>query len=208
MKKLTLFSASLAVVALLLPLALVLSAGAKGSGSSPDAVTQPQSTTSSYEVWVMDQSDTAADGGGRLFVYPGDALTAAATTAEPEVIDLGGEARSLCLQKTGTAPKRPHMVMVNQGQTHAVLTFVATGHVLFIEVASRAPVACIDVGEQAHAAYPSPDESYVIVANQNGKLLQRIRTDYETGTFIREDEATLNLATCATPSGATCEDPT
>ena len=75
-------------------------------------------------------------------------------------------------------------------------------------MASRTPVACIDVGEQAHAAYPSPDEAYVIVANQNGKLLQRIRTDYKAGTFIREDEATLNLATCTTPSGVACEDPT
>ena len=68
------------------------------------------------------------------------------------------------------------------------------------------PIACIDVGEQAHAAVPSPDDRYLIVANQNGKLLQRIRTDYETNTFTLESAATLNLATCTTPNGFACQD--
>jgi DNA-binding beta-propeller fold protein YncE len=131
-----------------------------------------------------------------------------AAAAEPEFIDLGGEASAFCLERTGTAPKRPHMLMFNAGNTHAVLAFVATGHVLFMEAATRAPVACLDVGEQAHAAYPSPDESYVVVANQNGKLLQRLTTDYASGTFALDEAATLNLATCVTPSGAACEDPT
>lgn len=54
---------------------------------------------------------------------------------------------------------------------------------------------------------PSPDESYVTVANQNGKLLERIRTDYATNTFVHEVAATLNLAACTTPSGLPCEAP-
>jgi DNA-binding beta-propeller fold protein YncE len=78
--------------------------------------------------------------------------------------------------------------------------------VLFIDAAARAPLACLDVGEQAHAAFPAPDETHVVVANQNGKLLQRITTDYATDTFTLDETATLNLATCTTPSGAACED--
>lgn len=35
-----------------------------------------------------------------------------------------------------------------------------------------------DVGTQAHAAVPAPDETYILVANHNGQLLQRINTDY------------------------------
>jgi DNA-binding beta-propeller fold protein YncE len=161
-----------------------------------------------FEVWAIDQSDTTADGGGTLYIYPGDSLSGQdAATATPEVIDLGGAARDLCLARTGTAPRRPHMQMFNATQSHVVLAFVATGHVLFMEAATRTPVECIDVGAQAHAAFPSMDDSYVVVANQNGKLLQRISTDYATETFTLDAAATLNLATCVTPHGDLCEDP-
>lgn len=161
-----------------------------------------------YEVWVIDQSDTTPDGGGTLHIYPGDALGGQdAATAAHEVIDLGGEARSLCLAQTGTAPRRPHMLAFNAAQSHAILAFVATGHVLFMDAAARMPIACLDVGAQAHAAFPAPDETYVVVANQNGKLLQRIHTDYATSTFTLDAAATLDLATCVTPNGALCQDP-
>ena len=54
---------------------------------------------------------------------------------------------------------------------------------------------------------PSPDGSYVVVANQNGKLLQRISTDYATNTFTLESGATLDLANGTTPTGALRQDP-
>ena len=54
---------------------------------------------------------------------------------------------------------------------------------------------------------PSPDETYVTVANQNGKLFERILTDYATNTFIHDAGATLNLAACTTPNGLPCEAP-
>lgn len=162
-----------------------------------------------YEVWAIDQADTTADGGGTLHIYDGAALAGrTAATARSEVIDLGGTVRDLCLAQTGSAPRRPHMFFFNQSHSHAALAFVASGHVLFMEGQTRRPVACIDAGEQAHAAVPSPDQTYVLVANQNGKLLQRIHTDYAAGRFTLEDAATLNLATCRTPSGAACQDMT
>jgi len=161
-----------------------------------------------HEVWAIDQSDTTSDGGGTLYVYQGETLAGRSAPSGPaEIIDLGGAARSLCLSETGSAPRRPHMLMINEGQSHAMIAFVATGHVLFMDAASRAPLRCIDVGAQAHAAFPSPDETYVVVANQNGKLLQRIATDYETDSFALDGAATLNLATCVTPNGAACQDP-
>jgi DNA-binding beta-propeller fold protein YncE len=161
-----------------------------------------------YEVWVIDQSDTAADGGGTLYVYDGSALGGqAAASATPDVIDLGGAARTLCLAETGTAPRRPHMLMFNPLQSHGIVAFVATGHVLFMDAVTREPVACIDVGAQAHAAFPSPDENYVVVANQNGKLLQRITTDYTSNAFTLDHAATLDLANGPTPNGVPRENP-
>jgi DNA-binding beta-propeller fold protein YncE len=162
-----------------------------------------------FEVWVIDQSNTTGTtGGGTMYVYQGDALAGQdAAAAAPEVIDLGDAVRNLCLAQTGSTPVRPHMILFNTSHSHAILSFVASGHVAFMDAATRTPTACIDVGAQAHAAFPSPDQTYVVVANQNGKLLQRILTDYAANTFTLDAAATLNLAICTTPSGALCEDP-
>src|SRR5688572_18054913 len=156
----------------------------------------------------MDQSDTTADGGGTLYIYQGDQLAGSdASAAVPQVIDFGTAVRDLALSQTGTAPRRPHMMFFNQRHSHAIISFVATGHVLFMDAATRAPLRIIDVGVQAHAAVPSPDERHVLVANQNGKLLQRIRTDYAQNEFTLDPDATLDLAAGLTPSGASRQDP-
>ena len=166
-------------------------------------------TDTGFEVWVVDQSNTnGTSSGGTLYVYAGDSLSGAdAAGAVPDRVDLGAATTSLCLAQTGSAPVRPHMVAFSPTHSHAVLAFVASGHVVFYDAASRTPLTCIDVGAQAHAAFPSPDASYVIVANQNGKLLQRIATDYGTNTFSLDGPATLDLASGATPSGAARQDP-
>ena len=178
----------------------VLVAPASGS---PTATDEPN-----HEVWVIDQSDTTTDGGGTLYVYPGDELAGQdLAAATPEVVDLGGAARDECLARTGTAPRRPHMLAFSPEQAHAIVSFVATGHVLFLDAASRAPVGCVDVGAQAHAAMPTPDGRSVMVANQNGKLLQRIASDYTANGFLLEEAATLDLVNCTTPNGFPCQDP-
>jgi hypothetical protein len=92
-----------------------------------------------------------------------------------------------------------------------VLAFVASGHVVIYDAATRTPLSCLrtSVGaggaRQAHAAFPSDDDTYILVANQNGKLLERIDTDYTTNTFTLNLSATLNLATCTTPNGIACQ---
>jgi DNA-binding beta-propeller fold protein YncE len=103
------------------------------------------------------------------------------------------------------------MMAMNPAHTHAVISFVASGHVLFMDAGARLAVACFrtqpgDAGaRQAHMSTPSPDGTYVTVANQNGKLFERILTDYATNTFVHDTTATLNLATCTTPNGLPCQ---
>ena len=107
--------------------------------------------------------------------------------------------------QTGANPVRPHMLAFNASHTHAILTFVASGHVVVFEAATRTPVACVrtTVGaggqRQAHAAQPTPDDSYILVSNQNGKRLDRIATDYANNTFVLD--ASLDLANGLTPNG-------
>jgi hypothetical protein len=168
-----------------------------------------------HEVWLLDQSNTnGLTHGGTLYVYDPDELRQDAAAARPEVIDLGGETSALCLAQTGANPVRPHMLSFNtRGQTHAIITFVVSGHVVFMNADMRRPVACFrtEVGaggaRQAHAIWPTPGDRYLIVANQNGKKLERIRTDYRHETFTQQPDATLDLAGCTTPNGLPCQDP-
>jgi hypothetical protein len=185
--------------------AVVGTTGARSGQSGP---------RSAYEVWLIDQEDKNQSGAGTLHIFDGQELTADAATAVPQTIDLGLAVASYCEERTGTRPARPHMLVFNggdaygpSGNTHAVIAYVASGHVAFLDAGTREPVGCIDVGAQAHAAWPTPDQRHLIVANQNGKKLQRIATDYANDSFTLEDDATIDLATCVTPSGAPCEDP-
>ena len=52
---------------------------------------------------------------------------------------------------------------------------------------------------------PSPDGTYVTVANQNGKLFERIRHRLRDNTFVLEPAATIDLANCTTPNGLPCQ---
>ena len=173
-------------------------------------------SASDFEVWLMDQSDTNGGAfGGTIYIYDGnDLIGETAESAMPtDVLDLAGATSTLCMESTGANPVRPHMMFFNSTHSHAVVSFVASGHIVIFDAETRAPKACFrssvgaDDAMQAHAATPAPDDSFILIANQNGKLLERIDTDFETETFTANTEATLNLATCVTPSGAACEDP-
>ena len=168
-----------------------------------------------FEVWLIDQSNSYGKTfGGTIHVFDGADLNgqAAARATPIDVLDLSGATAALCLAETGANPVRPHMLFFNSTHSHAVLSFVTSGHVVVFDAATRAPVACLraapGVGgaRQAHAATPAPDDSYILVANQNGKLLERIDADFATNTFVLNAGATLNLATCFTPNGMHCQD--
>jgi hypothetical protein len=166
------------------------------------------------EVWSIDQSDSAGKTyGGTIHIWKTKELEKVNKTAAVETVDLGGAAATLCMTQTGANPVRPHMLTMNTAGTHAIVSFVASGHVLFIDAPTRRPIACIrtSVGfmgaRQVHQSFPSPDDTYVAVANQNGRLYERINTDYATNTFVLDEAAGINLATCTTPNGFPCQDP-
>jgi DNA-binding beta-propeller fold protein YncE len=186
---------------------VVLLAGCGTSGNAGAA------GSDRYEVWLIDQSNSAGvDHGGTLYIYSGAELENAAGEVAAERIDLSAATSALCQRETGSNPVRPHMLLFNEEHSHAVVSFVASGHVAIFDAATREPLACFrstasPTGQQAHAAVPAPDGSYIVVANQNGKRLERIDTDFATNTFTYRTDATLDLATCTTPSGAPCESP-
>jgi DNA-binding beta-propeller fold protein YncE len=175
---------------------------------------ESSSAESSYEVWAIDQSNSSGvTYGGTLYIYDGKELEQGASGGEPvpEKIDLAGAAAQLCYSKTQANPVRPHMIAMNASQTHAIISFVASGHILIMDAKTRAPVDCIRSSpgaggsRQVHFAIPSPDETYIAVANQNGKLFERIDTDYASNTFTLNAAAMIDLANCTTPNGILCE---
>lgn len=143
-----------------------------------------------FELWTVDQSD-ARNGGDRLYVYTSDNWHEPHTTVE-----LGAAARGI----GNGAGVRPHLLLFNQTHTHALLANVATGHVYVIRASDRSIVASIDVGDQAHGAIASPDDRWILVANQNGKRLARIRADFVNERFTYQPEADLDLKAMENPN--------
>jgi hypothetical protein len=180
----------------------------------PDVAGLANAQARPYEVWLIDQSDSPGKTfGGTLYIYDSDDLALANSNAAPrERLDLSGAVAALCNASTGANPVRPHMLLFSRNDSHAVLSFVASGHVVVIDATTRQPLSCIrttqsPTGRQAHAAYPAPNGSFIVVTNQNGKLLERINADFRQNTYTHDAAATIDLATCTTPSGAPCQAP-
>ncbi len=152
-------------------------------------------TASAYEVWLTDQSDTAKESGGFLYIYDGAALAANPAVAKPAVtIDLSGEINTFCEAATKKPVRRPHMLFFNKDQDHAILSFLS-GHVLFMDAKTRKPEACLSMGKNVHAAWPTPNQKMAIAANIIEKKFVRIWTDYAAHTFSFDPEKdVVNLA--------------
>lgn len=148
----------------------------------------PPSPVHAYEVWVTDQSDTAKESGGYLYIYDGAELTASPSGAKPKVtIDLGGEVNSFCQEATKKPVRRPHMLFFTQDHSHAILSFLS-GQVLFMDAATRKPEACLSMGKNVHAAWPTQNQKMALAANIAEKRLVRIWTDYANHKFTFDPE--------------------
>ncbi len=148
-----------------------------------------------YEVWITDQSDTGKESGGFLHIYDGAKLAANPVSAKPlQTIDLSGEINKFCEDATKKAVRRPHMLFFNAAQDHVILSFLS-GHVLFMDAATKKPEACLSMGKNAHAAWPTPDQKMAIAANIAEKKFIRIWTDYAAHKYSFDPEKdVLNFA--------------
>ncbi len=155
----------------------------------PAALAPVAASADTYEVWVVDQANPQ-QGGDRLYIFSPGAWTEARETHY-----LWERAEGV-----GDGPgTRPHLLTFNATHSHGLLANVASGHVYVIRTADRAIVASVDVGEQAHGAVASPDGSQILVSNQNGKRLARIRSNFATETFAHDAAADLDLAALENP---------
>ncbi|HSE59058.1 MAG TPA: hypothetical protein VLA99_10185 [Nitrospiraceae bacterium] len=148
-----------------------------------------------YEVWLTDQSDTGKESGGYLYIYDGAQLASNPASAKPAAtIDFSGEINRFCEEATKKPLRRPHMLFFNRDQDHAIVSFLS-GQVLFMDAKTRKPEACLSMGKNVHAAWPTSDQKMAIAANIAEKKFIRIWTDYAAHTFRFDPEKdVLNLA--------------
>ncbi len=136
-----------------------------------------------YEVWLTEQSDTGTKSGGFLYIYDGAKLVTNPSGVKPTVtMDLAGEINKFCQKATGKGVRRPHMIFFTKDHSHAIISFL-TGQVLIMDAATRKPEACVLVGKNVHAAWPTPNQKMLIAANIKEKQFARIWTDYGAHTF-------------------------
>ncbi len=147
-----------------------------------------------YEVWLTDQSDTGKESGGFLYIYDGAGLAANPSSAKPmQTIDFAGEIGKFCEEATKKAVRRPHMLFFNANQDHAIISFLS-GHVLFMDTNTKKPDACLSMGKNVHAAWPTPNQKMAIAANIAEKKFVRIWTDYAAHKFSFDpDKDVMNL---------------
>jgi hypothetical protein len=173
-------------------LVLPLGAGVVLAAEAPPAQT---AAASGYEVWVIDQSDSSKDGGGTLYIYDGASLTADPKSAKAETVDLGDKFAEAC-KDVGGFPKRPHMIFFTKDGKYGILSYVASGHVVFLDAAARAPIGCVSLGKNAHAAWPTANMKMALGANIAEKKLVRIWTDYGNKKFtIKPENDVVALST-------------
>ncbi|MBI3356842.1 MAG: hypothetical protein HY038_08745 [Nitrospirae bacterium] len=148
-----------------------------------------------YEVWLTDQSDTGKESGGILYIYDGAQLAANPSSAKPtQTIDFSGPIGKFCEEATKKAVRRPHMLFFNANQDHALISFLS-GQVLIMDAATKKPEACLSMGKNVHAAWPTPNQKMAIAANIAEKKFIRIWTDYASHKYSFDpDKDVLNLA--------------
>jgi len=148
-----------------------------------------------YEVWLADQSDTGKESGGFLYIYDGAQLAANPSSTKPaQTIDFAGAIGKFCEEATKKAVRRPHMLFFNASQDHVLISFLS-GHVLFMDAATKKPEACLSMGKNVHAAWPTPNQKMAIAANIAEKKFIRIWTDYAAHKYSFDpDRDVLNLA--------------
>ncbi len=160
-----------------------------------------------YEVWASDQTNSAgysatADTGthgGFIRIYDKTDIDSMNPSNNPAVIDVATWANS-----TGGNVVRLHGMLPSPNHNYMNVNFVGSGHVAIVDGRTKTPVALFrstgtTTGRQNHMSFWSPDGSYLMVANQFGRMLERINVTWDANndnivSAVWDKSATLDLA--------------
>ncbi len=189
-------------------------------------LTATASSAVGYEVWMSDQTNSQGidavnpngTDGAFLRIWKGSDLDTNPTAAPHVALDVAALFPN-ALASTGTRTKQLHGMIPSPNHNYMVLSFVASGHIGLVDARTRQAVALwrstgtingnkdgagntiagsTASGRQNHLTLWSPDGKHLIVANQNGKLLERIDVTWDSAgnitSAVLDKAATLDVA--------------
>ena len=173
-----------------------------------------------YEVWLSDQTNSQGlttavplgTHGGFIRVYDGADLEQNPPVNNPLNLDVTTIFPG-ALASTGGNLSRIHGILPSSDHKHMAASFVVSGHLGIIDGASKTGVCLFrstgygsPVVRQNHMSFWSPDGSKLILANQNGKAMERVDVVRNTNGVLTgynfNAAATLDLVGGRTPTAA------
>lgn len=154
--------------------------------------------THGYEVWLSDQGGAQ---GALLRIYREVDLEAGRNA--PDLVDIHQQIPE-ALSTTGASVARLHGITTSPDNNYAALNFVSSGHLVLMSTKTRKMVCLFrttntTTGRQNHMSFFTASGSHILVSNQNGRLLERVRVDHSGGLdsavtgFVFEASATADL---------------
>ncbi|SDH89804.1 hypothetical protein [Nitrosomonas sp. Nm132] len=152
-----------------------------------------------YEVWVSDQANTqgitaeAPSGthGGAVRIYDSADLEKTPPVDNAVVLDVATDLFPTAKATTGAHVARIHGILPSPDHKYMALNFVASGHLGIVDGETKRPICLFrttgtSTGRQNHMSFWAPNGHSIIIANQNGRMLERVdvmrdRKDTVTG---------------------------
>ncbi len=175
-----------------------------GSDHHPDPTLLPVPSPrirGSYELWLSDQANTGGlsvstpDGlyGGKIRIYDSADLELTTPIDNPFVLDVVADLFPNADVTTQAHVSRIHGILASPDSHYMALNFVASGHLGIVDGRSKKSVCLFrttrtDTGRQNHMSFWTPDGNHIIVANQNGKILERVDVVRNAAGAIRKFE--------------------
>ncbi|MEB3180004.1 MAG: hypothetical protein VKL59_13345 [Nostocaceae cyanobacterium] len=144
-------------------------------------------SVSGYEVWLSDQGNTQGitattpngQYGGKVRIYDSADLENNPPVNNPLVLDVATDLFPNALATTGDNVNRIHIMYPTPDYKYMTLNFVASGHLGIVDGKTKQPVCLFrttqtSTGRQNHMSSVSPDGTKIILANQAGRMLERV----------------------------------
>lgn len=148
---------------------------------------QAYAQKSGYEVWLSDQGNTqeitstTPNGlyGGKVRIYDSADLEKKPPIDNPLVLDVVADLFPNAFSTTGADVNRIHGILPTPDYKYMTLNFVASGHLGIVDGETKQPVCLFRTtgtitGRQNHMSIVSPDNTKILIANQSGRMLERV----------------------------------
>lgn len=147
----------------------------------------PRKTRGAYEVWLSDQANTMGitalipngTHGGQIRIYDSADLELTTPINNPLILDVSRDLFPDADSKTGAHVSRMHGILPSPDNRYMALNFVTSGHLGIVDGETKKPVCLFrttqtSTGRQNHMSFWSPSGNQLILANQNGRILERV----------------------------------